>query len=141
MIVQQVAILSENLQQFYSSGDVVDLHRTLLAFTSDTVSHFMIGFSTELQTHSEKAYQWESAMHSLFEMIPITMKFPVLIDLLLKLPESILLTLSPKLAAVLQWRKVSRVPYNTPKYLLLWHAEIRAGILCCCCRKTVQSGH
>lgn len=102
--------LIQAFERKLNDNEPLDLHTTLLAYTTDVIYHYMFDIDSGYQRDSEAAKRWRHSMEAVAQATPISKQFPWLNEKLLKLPDwilqGVLVRLQPATAGLLGAHKV-----------------------------------
>lgn len=94
------------LERSHLSGHV-ELRASSLAWSTDVVCSYALGFSLDLLGDWPRAVEWRKNISALASLTPYAKQFPWLIPLALQLPDWILNALLPQIARVVWIHRVS----------------------------------
>lgn len=100
MIDRNMNLLSEKLRQSLADGGVVEMHKTYLAMTTDTLCDHTFGESLDLLKEDKKAEEWKRTIKAVAVLTPLIKQFTWIIPLALKLPLRPLQMVVPDLARI-----------------------------------------
>ena len=101
-------LLDQRLRRDLANGGVVELRKTYLAMTTDTLAGHAFHKSLDLLKDDRKANEWMRTIHAVTILTPIIKQFTWIIPLALKLPLGPLRAIVPDLARIVALRRVSQ---------------------------------
>ena len=107
MIYDNMDLLENRLRQDLSNGGAVELRKTYLAMTTDTLADHAFNKSLNLLKDRKKADEWRRTIRAVTVLTPLIKQFVWIIPLALKLPMGLLRMIVPDLARIVALRRVS----------------------------------
>lgn len=117
MVQEQVERLSEIFQRYVENGEVLELRKRFLAFTTDTVALHTLGQSMDLQSDERRAEEWHRTIRTVAKLTPFAKQFPWVIDVVRNLPVGPFKMIMPDMARLLQLHHV-RLSHKSSHYLM-----------------------
>lgn len=103
-----MGLLERRLKQDLANGGVVELRKTYLAMTTDTLADHTFQKPLDLLKSDQKANDWRRTIKAVAVLTPLIKQFTWIIPLALKLPLRPLQMVVPDLARIVALRRVSR---------------------------------
>ena len=103
---EQVERLSEISKGFFGRGEIIELRRVFLAFTTDTVALHSLGQTLGLQNDGNRAKDWSRTMRAVAQLTPFIKQFPWILSAVQNLPIIAVEAVMPDLARVLRLHEV-----------------------------------
>ncbi|CAD6568443.1 MAG: hypothetical protein ASARMPRED_001717 [Alectoria sarmentosa] len=104
-IYKNMNLLGQTLRQSLANGGVVEMRKTYLAMTTDTLSDHTFGESLDLLQEDAKADEWKRTIKAVAVLTPLIKQFTWIIPLALRLPLSPLQMVVPDLARIVALRR------------------------------------
>ena len=106
MIHKMMNLLGQRLRQSLANGGVVEIRKTYLAMTTDTLCGHAFDKSLNLLQEDQKADEWKRTIKAVAILTPLIKQFTWIIPLALKLPLSPLRVVVPDLARIVALHRV-----------------------------------
>ncbi|KAL8732133.1 MAG: hypothetical protein Q9181_004048 [Wetmoreana brouardii] len=100
MIHTKTKLLEQNMRRNLANGGVVELRKTYLAMTTDTLSAHTFDRSLDLLKEDQRANEWKRTIKAVAVLTPLIKQFTWIIPLALKLPLGPLRMAVPDLARI-----------------------------------------
>ncbi|KAL8722842.1 MAG: hypothetical protein Q9225_000729 [Loekoesia sp. 1 TL-2023] len=107
MIYDNMGVLEKRLKQHLANGGVVELRKTYLAMTTDTLADHAFHKPLGLLESPEKANNWKRTIKAVAILTPLIKQFTWIIPVALKLPLRPLQMVVPDIARIVALRRVS----------------------------------
>ena len=107
MIYKKMEILSQKLSQSQASNGIVELRKTYLAMTTDSLGGHAFNKSADLLREDQKAEEWRKTIKAVAILTPLAKQFTWLIPLVLKVPIAVLQAIVPDLSRIAALHRVS----------------------------------
>ncbi|KAL8947878.1 MAG: hypothetical protein Q9222_005893 [Ikaeria aurantiellina] len=101
----QIDILSSKFVKTHQSQEVIELRRTFVGFTTDTIHEYALGEPMGFQKDEEKLAEWNETLDAVSKMTPIVKQFPWMMNVGRKVPLGWIRWVKPEMAGVLQIHK------------------------------------
>lgn len=115
MIHGKMRLLCRRLKETLADGGVVELRKTYLAITTDTLSGHAFQKSHGLLEEDRKADDWKKTIKAVAILTPLIKQFTWIIPLALKLPLGPLQMVVPDLARIVALHRVGTQALSTLK--------------------------
>lgn len=109
MIYRNMNLLGQRLKQGLADGGVVEMRKTYLAMTTDTLCDHTFGESLDLLKQDKKADEWKRTIKAVAVLTPLIKQFTWIIPLALKLPLRPLQMVVPDLARIVALHRVGTI--------------------------------
>lgn len=106
MIYRKMDLLCQKLRHSLANGGVVELRKTYLAMTTDTLCGHAFDKSLDLMDEDQKADEWKRTIKAVAILTPLIKQFTWIIPLALKLPLGPLRLVVPDLARIVALHRV-----------------------------------
>ena len=113
MIHGKMRLLCQRLKETLANGGVVELRKTYLAITTDTLSGHAFQKSLGLLEEDRKADEWKKTIKAVAILTPLIKQFTWIIPLALKLPLAPLEMVVPDLARIVALHRVGTTALST----------------------------
>lgn len=107
MIHEKVNLLSQRMDEAFAKFGVLELRKTYLALTTDTLCGHTFDNSLDLLKNEQKAIEWKRTIKAVAILTPLIKQFTWIIPLALKIPLRPLRLVVPDLARIVALRRVS----------------------------------
>lgn len=108
MIDEKMKLLGQKLKQSLANNGVVELRKTYLAITTDTLCDHASQKSQGLLIEDRKAAEWKRTIKAVAILTPLIKQFTWIIPMALKLPLASLQLVVPDLARIVSLHHVCR---------------------------------
>ena len=107
MIYEKMNVLSQRLREGMQNDGIVELRKTYLAMTTDTLCGHCFDSSIDLLGSEQRTSEWHRTIKAVAILTPLIKQFTWIIPLALKLPLGPLRAIVPDLARIAELHHVS----------------------------------
>ena len=107
MIYRKMELLGQKLSQSLASNGVVELRKTYLAMTTDSLGGHAFNKSPDLLREDQQAEEWRKTIKAVAILTPLVKQFTWLIPFVLKVPVAALQVIVPDLSRIAILHRVS----------------------------------
>lgn len=94
------------MSYYASTQGVLDANLLFIAWSTDSVSNYLENKPVGLLRDEQKARNWKATVEMVIELTPVVKQFPLVMPLVLSIPEWVMRPVSPALNRVLVMHKV-----------------------------------
>lgn len=103
-IREKMEKLSSKLERCARQGEIVDLGAAATAMTLDVITQYSFGKALGCLDEDNFAPRWKRLMSGIFENVPVTKHYPIVMKIMSSLPDSWVKVLNPDMAPMFEAR-------------------------------------